>query len=67
MANEKGSEIYIIGRVDGTSVDSATLSDLDPKPKVGKIPEVRGRSAVLKVRQESNWGTLWKMFGTMKI
>jgi hypothetical protein len=67
MANEKGGEIYVIGRADGTSVDSATLSDLDPKPKVLKIPEVRGASTALKAREESTWGTLWKMFGAMKV
>jgi hypothetical protein len=60
MASEKTGEIWVIGRADGSSVDSVTLEG------PGSYKEERGvrnGAVVLNARKESAWGTLWKMLG----
>lgn len=64
MASDISGEIYVVSRKDGKSVDSldsAAIEALGKKQYATKIPS----PPVLRIRQESTWGTLWKMFGAL--
>lgn len=66
MASDMTGEIYVISRKDGKSVDSldsATIDTIGKKQYGVKIPS----PPVLRMLEESNWGTVWKMFGALKL
>lgn len=64
MASDISGEIYVISRKDGKSVDfvdSAVIDALGKQQYATKIPP----PPVLRVREETTWGALWRMFGAL--
>lgn len=67
MASDITGEIYVISRKDGKSVDALDSATIDAIGKKQYGIKTSGPSSILKVRKESTWGTIWKMFGAMKV
>jgi hypothetical protein len=67
MASEQTNEIFVITRKDGSSMDTVELDVLE-KLRAAEYPiDTKVAAPILKVRGESTWSTLWKMFGTLKV
>jgi hypothetical protein len=78
MASEKTGEIYVIGRADGSSVDSTTLEtqatsrftdiEFEQPEEEAQIPEMALKvPGLVKPRSPSPWESLWNMFGGVRM